>query len=205
MVQHALRRHGIADHHRPAGAHDAGLLAADALAVRPQEFHMVDVDAGDDGAIGVDHIGGIQPPAQAHLENRHIQPGLAHQPQDGQRGELEIGERHFRALHARLLHGLELRQQLDGLHDLAAHAAAFLEMHQMRRCVDAGAKARLQRHGLQHGAGRAFAVGARHRDHGAVETQVQALGNFAHAIQAQRNILGVQALAIGEPCIQCGK
>jgi hypothetical protein len=64
MVEHALRRHRVAHDGRPAGAQDAGLLAADTLAVRAEEVHVIEVDAGDHRAIGVDDVDRIEPPAQ---------------------------------------------------------------------------------------------------------------------------------------------
>ena len=81
-------------------------------------------------------------------------------------------------------------------------AAALLEMHQVRRGVNAGAVTRLLRHRLQHGAGGAFAVGARHGDHRAVKLQLQAVCHFAHPLQAHVDIEGVQALAMGQPAVQ---
>ena len=54
--------HGVAAHRRSASAQDARLLAPDRFAVRPQELGVVEVNAGDDGAIGVDDIHRIQTP-----------------------------------------------------------------------------------------------------------------------------------------------
>ena len=92
VVQHTLRRHRVADDHRLAGAHDAGLLAANTFARGAEVFHVVQVDAGDHGAVGIHDVDRVQPPAQPHFEDGHIQPGQGQQPQDGQRGELEVRE-----------------------------------------------------------------------------------------------------------------
>ncbi|MNF07242.1 hypothetical protein D3C80_2073800 [compost metagenome] len=59
---------------------------------------MVDVDAGDDGAVGIDDVRGVEAAAQTHFENRHVQQRMAHQPQDRQRGELEVRQRYFVAI-----------------------------------------------------------------------------------------------------------
>ena len=91
-VQHALRRHGVTDDHRSPGAHDAGLFTANRLPVWPQQLHVVQIDAGDHGAIRVDDVRGVQPPAQTHLQNDHIEVGAGHHLQNGQRGKFEVSE-----------------------------------------------------------------------------------------------------------------
>ena len=58
-----------------------------------QQRRVVQIDAGDDGAVGVDDVDRIQPPAQADLQNHHLQPAATHHVQNGQRGEFEIGQR----------------------------------------------------------------------------------------------------------------
>ena len=123
----------------------------------------------------------------------------AMQAHDGQRGELEVGQRDVLP---RGLDPLEMRHQRLRRDDLAVDAAALLEMHEVRRGVDAGAIARLQRDRLQHGAGRALAVGAGHGDHRAVEAQAHPRGHGLHALQAQLYRLGVQAFAVRQPVLQ---
>ena len=54
---------------------------------------MVDVDAGDDGDIGVDHVDRVEAPAEADFEDRHVEPGAGQQMHDGQGGEFEIRQR----------------------------------------------------------------------------------------------------------------
>ena len=203
MVDHALRRHGVADHHRAAGAHDAGLLAPNALAVGAEEFDMVDVNTGDDRAIGVHDVGGVEPPAQPHLQNGHVEQRMAHQAQDGQRGELEVGQRNIVAVErARILHGRKMLQQRLGGDDVAMDAAALLEVHQVRRRIHPRAVARLQGDGLDHGAGRALAIGARHGDDGAVKAQRHAACHLAHPFQTHVDVVRVQAFAVRKPAFQ---
>ncbi|MPN46604.1 hypothetical protein SDC9_194195 [bioreactor metagenome] len=164
---------------------------------------MVQIDAGDDGAVGIDDVRGVKPPAHAHLQNDHVQLGEAQQAQDRQGGEFEIGQRNLvTALHARLLHGGKLLHQLGGGDDLAIHPAALFEVHQMRRGEHARLVTRLQRHGFQHRAGGTLAIGAGHGDHGAVEMQVQPLGHLAHALKAHFDVVGMQAFAIAQPAVQ---
>jgi len=89
-----------------------------------------------------------------------------------------------------------VRYQIRWLHGLAVHAAALLEMHEVRRGIDARAVAGLQGDGFEQRAGRALSVGARDGDHGAVEAQVQPLRHGTHALQAQFYGFGVQLLAM---------
>ena len=203
LCQQAGRRHRVADDDRTAGAHDAGFLEAYALAVRAKEVHVVQVDVGDDGAIGIDDVDRIQAPAQPHLQNRHVQPGLAHQAQDGQRAELEIGQADFfTVLGSSPLHSFKLCCQIRSGSGFAQQTATFLEMHQMRRGVDAGAVARMRQDRLQHRTGRALAIGAGHGDDRAVKAQFQAFSDPAHAVQAHVNRVRMQALAMRQPVLQ---
>jgi len=204
VVHHTLRGHGVAHDGWAPRAHNARLLPANALAVRAQKLCVVDVDAGDDGAVGVDHVRGIQASSEADFENRHIQQRMAHQAQDGQGGELKIRKRDLIAvLDSGGLHCLKMRYQIGRRDDFAMHPAALFKVHQMRRGVHAGAITCLQRHRLQHGAGRSFAVGARHRDHRALEPQCHAAGDFRDPVQAHVDIAGVQLLAVAQPAFQC--
>ena len=70
--EHRARWLRLGDHGRPAGAEDAGFLAPDRLAIRPEIIDMVDADAGQHGAIGIDDVHRVEPPAQAHFEHRGL-------------------------------------------------------------------------------------------------------------------------------------
>ena len=198
-VQHALRRHGVAYHHRAAGAHDAGLLPADGFAVVAQQFHVVEVNAGDDGAVGIDDVDGVQAAAQAHFQNRHIQTRIAHHVKNGQGAELKVGQRHRLALHTGAFHGGKAGHQRIRRHRLTVQPQALFKVHQMRRAVNTGLVAGLPQYGRQHGAGGALSVGAGHGDHRTGKAQAHALGHGAHALQAHVDVLGVQLFAIGQP------
>ena len=184
MIDHALRWHRVTHDHWPPGTHDARLLETNALAVFAQNGHVVQIDAGDHRAIGVDDVDRVQPPAQADFQNGHVQMGLSHQAQDGQRAELEISQADIASdrLDSRKSFG-----ESFGRCRLAVQAAAFLKMNQMWRGVNTCAVTGLQQHRLQHGAGRALAVGARHGDHRAVKTQRHAVGHGFHAVQPHVN------------------
>jgi hypothetical protein len=165
---------------------------------------VVEVDAGDHRAICVDDVDGIQPPAHADLQHRHIELGAHHDIQNGQGGELEVGQRNRRiARSARLLDPCEGFHQQVQRDIVARQAQPLLEVHQVRRGVQPGAITRVAQDGLQHRAGRALAVGAGDSDDRALEAQAQPCGDGAHALQAHVDVLGVQALAVVEPVSQC--
>ena len=60
---------GSLDDGRPAAPEQARLLAADRLAVVAEDLGMVDVDAGEDDAVGVEDVDRVAAAAQTHLEN----------------------------------------------------------------------------------------------------------------------------------------
>ena len=78
-------------------------------------------------------------------------------------------------------------------------AAAFLEVHQVGRGVHPGLVSGFQQNGFEHGAGRAFAIGARHGDHRAIKAQGHALGHRLDTVQAHVNGHRVQLLTKSEP------
>jgi hypothetical protein len=206
-VEHALRRHRIADNDRAAGAHDAGLLVADGLAVGAEELDMVDIDAGDDRAGRLDDVDRVQPAAQADLEDHEVELRARQRQHDRQRGELEVAQADLGLVGA-MAAARELdigkgRQQRVGRDGLALDAAALLEMHQVRRGVEAGAIAGLLVDGFEQGTGRALAVGAADDDDrtGRLQaaTLVEALRHLAHPVQPHVDGLGMNALAMGKP------
>ena len=149
---------------------------------------MVQVDAGDDGAIRLDDVDRVQPSAQADFENHHLQRAALHHVQNGQRGKFKVGQRDgLVVLHPGAFNACKGSHQFWCLDGITVEAQAFFKMHQMRRGIDPGAVAGLQQNGFQHDAGGALAVGAGHRDHRAIKTNAHALGHGMHALQAQIN------------------
>ena len=163
---------------------------------------MVDVHAGDHGAVGVDDVGGVQPPAQADLQNGHIQAAWLYEPQDGQSGELEVGQRHL---------GPSVRARSTASKCGSSAAAATLSPRTRQRPRNApDAAMNTPRCGSRPPwprppAGRRWspAVGAGDGDHRAVKAQRQPARHLAHAGQAHVDILGMQPLAMLEPALQC--
>ena len=57
---------------KAAGAHDAGFLPANALAVIAQEFHVIQVNTGDHGAISINDVDRVKTATQANFENGRV-------------------------------------------------------------------------------------------------------------------------------------
>ena len=125
----ALRRHRVAHDRRPAAPEDARLLAADRLAVVAEDLGVVDVDAGEDRAVGIEDVDRVEAAAQADLEDDQIERRAGEQPHDGEQRELEVGQRDVAA---RRLDRLEVRQQGGAVDAAAVDAAALLEADEMR-------------------------------------------------------------------------
>jgi hypothetical protein len=88
VLEQTRRRLRVAHDRGPAAAHDVRLFPADALAIRTQVVHVIEIDAGDHGAIGVDDVDHVQATAKADLENHDIGLHLCQRVEDGQRSEL---------------------------------------------------------------------------------------------------------------------
>ena len=90
--------------------------------------------------------------------------------QDGQCCELEVGERYFNAIQGPgSLNVCTSSYQFSSHDRLAREPQPFFKTHQMRRGVNTRLVTRLLKDRLQHGAGRALAVGAGHGDHRAIK------------------------------------
>jgi len=118
----------IATHHWTPRTHDAGLLAADGLAVITKPGDMVDGDGGDEGDIGINDVHGVEPPAQPHFENHHIERGAAEEIKRSKGAKFKVGER---GLATRLINTLKgLTQRLIG-NLVTLNADAFVVTQQM--------------------------------------------------------------------------
>lgn len=200
--QHAGWRVDLAQHHRLPGAHDAGLLGADGLAVFAQPIGMVDVDGGDHRHIRIDDVDRIQAPAQADFQHCQIQRGALEQPQGRQRAEFEIGQR---GVAARCLYRSKRIDQLRVAGLLAIDTHALVVAQQMRRGVGTDLPAGSTPDRLDKGHGRALAIGPAHDD-GMLgwRCDLQARSHLAHALQSHRDTAGVLLLDVGEPLGECG-
>ena len=90
---------------------------------------MVEADRGEHGHVGVDEVRGVQAPAEADLEDRHLHAALA---EDQQRREGVVLEEGERGRAARLLDALERCDQGGIVCVHPGHADAFVVAHEVR-------------------------------------------------------------------------
>ena len=158
-----------AHHHRPAGLDDTGLLAGDLLDGAAQLRAMVESDGSDDRDLGLHDVGGVQPAAEADLDDREVgAPPL--ELQERHRGhELEKRRVLVRAVRGNpCRHGLELGGvgrdfRLGEQPPVDLHP--FAELHQVRRSVEPGVPTGGVEDRVEHGRDRPLAVRARDMQH----------------------------------------
>ncbi len=201
VIQQRLRGDGIAADGRPAAAIDMGFFEADFFTRVAQPVGVVQVDAGDDGDVGIDDVDGIQASAQADFEHDRVQPRLREEAQNGQRGEFKIRQRHIAA---RGFDGLELRDEVLVGGDLAVDAGTLVEVDEVRRGVQAHLVASRKQDGLEHGTGGTFAVGAADHEFDAGQRQLHAVRDLAHPVQPHVDRGGVDGLQVLQPIGQVG-
>ena len=78
-------------HRQVAALDDRGLLPGDVPDRRSEPVHVVERDVGDDRDTAVPGVGGVQPAAQAHLDEGQIEVRLRECQEDDGREELEFG------------------------------------------------------------------------------------------------------------------
>ena len=195
-------RYRVAADGRLAGAENAGFFEADRFARGAEEIGMVDVDAGDDGNIGVDHVDRVEAPAESYFEDRDVGLGAGQQVHDGQRGEFEIRQVDVGAACLDRVEGVNQRRVRR---QFAIDPCAFIKVEEMRLDVEADLVARAQQDRLEHGAGRAFAVGTGHHDDRASEPQAHCLFDGTDTIEAHVDVdFGMARLEQGQPVGQSG-
>ena len=170
-------------HHRDLGLDDPGLLGGDLPGRAAQQFRVVHPDRGDDRERGLDHVGRVEPPAQAHLD---------HRPLDLARGEVVEGQRRADLEEGAVLALGQARDQREAprqpplVGPLAVHADALAEVHQVRRGEEPGADPGLAQHALHQRAHRALAVRARDVHRGPLAVGIaQGAEQRARAVEAE--------------------
>ena len=195
--QQARGRIQLAHDRWPVAPRDTGFLATDAVAIRPQPVHVVQVHGGDDRHVRIDDVHRVQAPAKTHLQHCHVDAGTGKQVQRGQRAEFEVGQRQ---LAAGRLDPFERRDQGRVLRQGAVDADALVVDKQMRRSEGAHAATRSRKHGLQQGDGGALAIGASHGDHARRRTgRAHPLPHLAHPIEPQLDAVHVDAFLVAQP------
>ena len=168
MAKQSLRRIGIAADRWCMAAKNTGLFETDALAAVPQKINVIDIDTGDDGASRIKHIHRIQTPTQPDFENSdlHLLPGKM--PDGCQRTEFKISQR---CITARLLHRHKSSAQIGITCFMALNPHTLVVLQQMRRGIATDAISGNAQYTFQHGAGRAFAIGAANSNDGEIRRQ----------------------------------
>ena len=175
-------------------AQDAGLFPRNGGARVAQLFGVIDVDGGDDGAVAVMDVGGIQAPAQADFQDDDVDMLCGKTFPGGQGAHLEIGELGVAGLTCAFdaCEGVTEGGIADGA---LGDAYALVVMQQMWRGVQTDTIAGAAEDLFQHGAGRALAIGAGHGDHRAPGLLLQLLADLAYTFQPQFDAVGPQGVA----------
>ena len=142
---------------------------------------MVQVHAGDNGAIVVKNIDCVQPPAQADFQNHHVCFAPAENINGGKGVEFKIGERNAAA---RGFYAFKRGNDFAVGHGFAIDGNALVEAQQVRAGERADRVARFGEDARQKGADRTFAVGAAHGDNGAGRIKPHGIAHTRDARQA---------------------
>ena len=157
---------------------------------------MIDADARQHCAVGIERVHRIETPAQANFQNGRFDPLPREEPQRGQRAVLEVRESELaaRGLH----HFKRLAQRAVGGFD-PGDARALAVAHEVRGRVQPGAVAARAQHRFEQRAARAFAVRAGDGDHRAGELGAHAPVDSGHPVEPERDRLRMLALDELEP------
>ena len=141
---------------------DAGLFARNRAQVGAEEGFVVKVHRRDHRqGRRIDHVGRIEPAAQADLENEEVRRHFGESEDRRRRGRLEM--RDLPAADC-LERPVEPADQARIVHQLPRQPDAFVEAHQMRRGKHVHGQSGRFGHRAHEGAGGPFAVGPRHMD-----------------------------------------
>ncbi len=163
----------LADHDRTPRLGHPGLLAGDPGRIGPQILGVIQTDSHDGGYEGIQHIRGIQPPTEAHLDNRNLGPPLRHIRERDGGDDLEeagVGPRNHRVQpfgphHKRLLR-----------HGLAVHDDPLPHVDEMRRRIHASANTPCLERGCHQRTYGSLAIGPRDVNGGEVVLRIPQCG-----------------------------
>ncbi len=141
-----------------------GFFARDVRQRFPQPGRMLQGDVRNHGNQRPADVGGVEPSAEAHLQNGQIHPAAGKIKKGRGRQAFEIGDRFARQIPD---FSQQFFQFAAGDFD-AVNDDSLAHVHQMRRCVETDPQARLPQHGRQHDGGGAFTVGAADQDRGKI-------------------------------------
>ncbi len=181
---------------------------------RAENLGVLEPDVGHDGDLAVDDVGGIEPAAEAHLDHRPADAGLAKDDEGRERQEIEPGGlRRGRPLASGGLVGVERTGQPAGQRlriDVSAlETYALGHALDMGRAVAADAQARASQRRLDQRRDRALALGARdmNRAEGLLRI-AEPRGEIARGLEPDPHAVAGPALPVGqrvEPRHRVGK
>ncbi len=90
---------------------------------------MVEIDGREDGDVGIHGVDGVEPPAQADLQNQQLAAGGSEDIKRRERAPLEVGERDLTAGGVDALEGAAQRVIV---HVPPGHPHAFVVAQQVR-------------------------------------------------------------------------
>jgi hypothetical protein len=132
VVENAAGRVRICDDRGPAPAENPRFFGADALARITEVVHVIEIDGGQQCAVGIEDVDRIQAPSQADLQYHGVERfGRKNLPRS-QGTELEVRERD---LTASTLDRLERRTQARVAQRHAVEANALVVTKKVRRSV----------------------------------------------------------------------
>ena len=165
---------------RDAGFDDAGLFGGDLCPGMAEPLLVIELDIGDDAGERRDDVGGVEPATHAGFPNHQFTALFDEILERQYHDDLEKGRMPIRRKMGEPIPGAfdEADDVVPG-DELSVDLDAFAEADQVRRGEQTGAQSGGAVNGLEHGAGRTFAVGAGHVDE--PELAVGMAGEFGQA------------------------
>src|SRR5687768_8866688 len=195
-AQDRARRIRLRHDRRAVRAKNPRLLASDGFAVGSKVVDMVDIDARQHCATGVEHVHRVESSAEPDFEDRRFDFRLRKNPERRQSPEFEI--RQGRLAASALDRGESVNQDLI-FGFAAGNAHPLVVADEVWRGVQPGARSAGAQNRLQHRAGGSLAVRAAHHDHGALQAHVHPVEHLLDSFQPERNGPGMLTLDQSEP------
>ena len=185
-------RLSLADDGRHGFLENAGLFEGDLLQGVAEVLGVLTIDVGDGGGYRRDDVGGVEAPAQSHLDQCQIDFVLLKQVKSNRRGQLEIGRRRRHLLGD----ALEIRQrrvQRRVFNRTGVDEEALANIDDMGAGVAARTHAGRPAHGVDHGQDAAFSVGSGDVHAGITRLRVAGTGEqMPDVLEAQLDAVELQ-------------
>ena len=201
VFRHGFGRIRIRADSRLAMAEDVSLFPADLLARVAQIGRMIDTDAAQNGAVGVNRVHCVKASAQTDFKNHGVEMRFLENAQNSQTRKFKIGKRR---LPAGLVDFLKRLDERFVVHLVSGNHATLVEVQQMRRRMHTHAIPRVTQNGLQQCTGATLAIGACDREHRANKFDAHARNHVLHALKAEIHGLFMDFADVVKPLVQTG-